>query len=157
MVLRNMREKAVALVDHAAGRWLARMEEDAERRAGTVARLRWLIAFSAVGLVVVPAIFSLVVSPAIALPIGAALVLALFLAAAALLIAFSHSAHGASAHSVSSVNDDLIAASQVPGLVLVIGETGFVEHVSGRDCAAFPADLQASKGHILVEYVYVSN
>ncbi|WP_407810563.1 hypothetical protein, partial [Staphylococcus aureus] len=66
------------------------MEEDAERRAGTVARLRWLIAFSAVGLVVVPAIFSLVVSPAIALPIGAALVLALFLAAAALLIAFSH-------------------------------------------------------------------
>ncbi|KAJ33141.1 ATPase, partial [Agrobacterium tumefaciens] len=152
-----MREKAVALVDHAAGRWLARMEEDAERRAGTVARLRWLIAFSAVGLVVVPAIFSLVVSPAIALPIGAALVLALFLAAAALLIAFSHSAHGASAHSVSSVNDDLIAASQVPGLVLVIGETGFVEHVSGRDCAAFPADLQASKGHILVEYVYVSD
>ena len=87
------------------------MEEDAERRTETVARLRWLIAFSAVGLLVVPALFSLIVSPAIALPIGAALVLALFLAAAAVLIAFSHQSRGASANATASANEDLIAAS----------------------------------------------
>ncbi|MFK3778217.1 sensor histidine kinase [Agrobacterium sp. NPDC089420] len=152
-----MREKAVALVDHAAGRWLARMEEDAERRAGTVARLRRLIAFSAVGLVVVPALFSLVFSPAIALPIGAALVLALFLAAAALSIAFSRPVRGAASLSERAGDDDLVAASQVPGLVLTINENGVVERVSGRDRAAFPAELQASKGHVLAEYVYVSD
>ena len=157
LVLRNMREKAVAWVDRAAGRWLARMEEDAERRAGTVARLRRLIAFSVVGLLVVPALFSLVFSPAIALPIGAALVLALFLAAAALLIAFSRPARGASSFSAAFGDNDLIAATQVPGLVLMIGDTGFVEHVSGRDLTTFPAALQASKDHSLVEYVYVSD
>ncbi len=152
-----MREKAVALVDHAAGRWLARMEEDAERRAGTVARLRRLIAFSAVGLVVVPALFSLVFSPAIALPIGAALVLALFLSAAALSIAFSHPARGAASLSERAGDDDLVAASQVPGLVLTINENGIVERVSGRDRETFPAELQASRGHVFAEFVYVSD
>ncbi|MDH7800220.1 MULTISPECIES: HAMP domain-containing sensor histidine kinase [unclassified Rhizobium] len=152
-----MREKAVALVDHAAGRWLARMEEDAERRAGTVARLRRLFAFSAVGLVVVPALFSLVFSPAIALPIGAALVLALYLAAAALLIAFSRPARGVASLSAHAGDDDLVAASQVPGLVLTINENGLVERVSGRDLEKFPADLQACKDHVFAEYVYVSD
>lgn len=83
--------------------------------------------------------------------------LALFLAAAALLIAFSRPARGASSFSALSGDNDLIAATQVPGLVLMIGDTGFVEHVSGRDLTTFPADLQASKGHSLVEYVYVSD
>ena len=152
-----MRKKAVALVDHAAGRWLARMEEDAERRAGTVARLRRLFAFSAVGFLVVPALFSLVFSPAIALPIGAALVLALYLAAAALLIAFSRPARGAASLSAQAGDDDLVAASQVPGLVLTINENGLVERVSGRDLETFPADLQACKGHVFAEYVYVSD
>ncbi|CVI15810.1 Uncharacterized sensor-like histidine kinase R01002 [Agrobacterium fabacearum CFBP 5771] len=157
LVLRNMRKKAVALVDHAAGRWLARMEEDAERRAGTVARLRRLFAFSAVGFLVVPALFSLVFSPAIALPIGAALVLALYLAAAALLIAFSRPARGAASLSAQAGDDDLVAASQVPGLVLTINENGLVERVSGRDLETFPSDLQACKGHVFAEYVYVSD
>lgn len=152
-----MREKAVALVDHAAGRWLSRMEEDAERRAGTVARLRRLIAFSAVGLLVVPALFSMIFSPAIALPIGAALVLALFLSAAALSIAFSRPVRSAASLSADVADDDLVAASQVPGLVLTINENGLVERVSGRDRENFPADLQACKGHVFAEYVYVSD
>ena len=152
-----MREKAVALVDHAAGRWLARMEEDAERRAGTVARLRRLIAFGAVGLLVVPALFSLVFSPAIALPIGAALVLALFLSAAALSIAFSRPVRGVASFSAPVAGDDFVAASQMPGLVLTINENGLVERVSGRDLDTFPVDLQACKGHVFAEYVYVSD
>lgn len=152
-----MREKAVALVDHAAGRWLARMEEDAERRAGTIARLRRLIAFGAVGLLVVPALFSLVFSPAIALPIGAALVLALFLSAAAVSIAFSRPLHGSASSSGPAADDDLVAASQVPGLVLTINENGLVERVSGRDREKFPAELQACKDHVFAEYVYVSD
>ncbi|MCA2373694.1 two-component sensor histidine kinase [Agrobacterium genomosp. 3 str. CIP 111-78] len=152
-----MREKAVALVDHAAGRWLARMEEDAERRAGTIARLRRLIAFGAVGLLVVPALFSLVFSPAIALPIGAALVLALFLSAAAVSIAFSRPLHGSASSSAPAADDDLIAASQVPGLVLTINENGLVERVSGRDREKFPLELQACKDHVFAEYVYVSD
>lgn len=143
-----MREKAVALVDHAAGRWLARMEEDAERRAGTIARLRRLIAFGAVGLLVVPALFSLVFSPAIALPIGAALVLALFLSAAAVSIAFSRPLHGSASSSAPAADDDLVAASQVPGLVLTINENGLVERVSGRDREKFPLELQACKDHV---------
>ncbi|WP_312360496.1 HAMP domain-containing sensor histidine kinase [Agrobacterium sp.] len=152
-----MREKAVALVDHAAGRWLARMEEDAERRAGTIARLRRLIAFGAVGLLVVPALFSLVFSPAIALPIGAALVLALFLSAAAVSIAFSRPLHDSASSSAPAADDDLVAASQVPGLVLTINENGLVERVSGRDREKFPAELQACKDHVFAEYVYVSD
>ncbi|MCA1866458.1 HAMP domain-containing histidine kinase [Agrobacterium genomosp. 3] len=152
-----MREKAVALVDHAAGRWLARMEEDAERRAGTIARLRRLIAFGTVGLLVVPALFSLVFSPAIALPIGAALVLALFLSAAAVSIAFSRPLHGSASSSAPAADDDLVAASQVPGLVLTINENGLVERVSGRDREKFPLELQACKDHVFAEYVYVSD
>lgn len=123
----------------------------------TVARLRRLFAFSAVGFLVVPALFSLVFSPAIALPIGAALVLALYLAAAALLIAFSRPARGAASLSAQADDDDLVAASQVPGLVLTINENGLVERVSGRDLETFPADLQACKGHVFAEYVYVSD
>lgn len=133
------------------------MEEDAERRAGTVARLRRLIAFGAVGLLVAPALFSLVISPAIALPIGAALVLALFLATAALSIAFSRPARGTASGAAPAQESDLVCASQVPGLVLVINEYGFVERVSGRDREKFPAIVQDIKGQVFAEQVYVSD
>lgn len=156
LVLRNITEKAVAFVDHAAGRWLARMEEDAERRAATVAQLRRLIAFAGASLLVVPAVFSLVFRPALAMPIGAALVLALFLAAAALLIAFSHSARAPSVAS-SSDESDVVLASQVPGLLMFLNENGIVERVSGRDRESFPGYLRDCAGQIFAEHIYVSD
>nr|WP_246705156.1 HAMP domain-containing sensor histidine kinase [Rhizobium sp. RM] len=132
------------------------MEEDAERRAATVAQLRRLIAFAGASLLVVPAVFSLVFRPALAMPIGAALVLALFLAAAALLIAFSHSARAPSVAS-SSDESDVVLASQVPGLLMFLNENGIVERVSGRDRESFPGYLRDCAGQIFAEHIYVSD
>lgn len=154
-VLSNIAEKAIALVDHAAGTWLARMEEDANGRDATVVILRRLVVYGVTSLVVFPAAFSLVVSPSIALPIGAALVVAAFLALAALLIAF-HRPTARTAHLENTTEDNLLAA-QVPGLLFFFNENGVVERVSGRDLKSFPSLLQSCNGQVFAELVHVSD
>ena len=109
-VLSNIAEKAIALVDHAAGTWLSRMEEDASERDATVAVLRRLVVYGVTSLVVFPAAFSLVISPSIALPIGAALVVATFLAMAAFLIAFRRPTASAAQSEKKTADDGLLAA-----------------------------------------------
>jgi cell cycle sensor histidine kinase DivJ len=154
--LRNLTEKAVTLVDHAAGMWLSRMEDDATGRFATVAVLRRLVAYGVAALLVVPAIFCLVLSPSTALPLGAATVLAVFLAGAALLLTF-HKPSKAAEASEAAPRENMVPAAQVPGLVLFLSENGIVETVSGRDLREFPVKFQTCEGHVFAELVHVSD
>ncbi|MEH3110928.1 MAG: HAMP domain-containing sensor histidine kinase [Agrobacterium cavarae] len=148
-----MAEKAIALVDHVAGMWLSRMEDDASESSAIIAVLRRLVAFSLVALFIVPAIICFVLPASVALPLGAALVVALFLASCAVLLTVYKPAREAQ----DAVIDREQLASQVPGLLLFFNEQGIVHAVSGRDLRQFPLQLQNCAGHILAEMVHVSD
>ncbi|WHA42521.1 sensor histidine kinase [Agrobacterium larrymoorei] len=149
-----MTEKAIALIDHAAGMWLSRMEDDADGRLETVGAIRRLVAFGVAALVVVPAVFCLVFSAAVALPLGVTVVVALFLTATALLLTLHKPAREVAEQPVA--RQDLLA-TQVPGLLLFFNEHGVVQTVSGRDQRQFPAHIQNCTGHIFAELVHVSD
>jgi len=152
--LRNIAEKAIALVDHVAGMWLSRMEDDASERFAVIAVLRRLVAFSLVALFIVPAIICFVLPASVALPLGAALVVALFLASCAVLLTVYKPMREAAD---AVIHREQLAASQVPGLLLFFNEQGVVHAVSGRDQRQFPLHLQNCVGHILAEMVHVSD
>ncbi len=154
-VLRNITEKAIALIDHATGMWLSRMEEDASVRTATVHALRRLVAFGLTALFVVPAVFCLAFSVSVALPLGVATVIAVFLAAAASLIAFRKPLKLEEVAAAPAQN--MVLASQVPGLLLVFDEHGVVKSVSGRDLKQFPVHFQSCTGHLFAELVHVSD
>ncbi|MEJ8311055.1 sensor histidine kinase [Agrobacterium larrymoorei] len=149
-----MAEKAIALVDHVAGMWLSRMEDDANESFAVIAVLRRLVAFSVVALFIVPAIICFVLPASVALPLGAALVVAVFLASCAVLLTVYKPAREA-AGTVS--HREQLAASQVPGMLLFFNEQGVVHAVSGRDLRQFPLHLQNCAGHVLAEMVHVSD
>ncbi len=151
--MRNIAEKAIALVDHVAGMWLSRMEDDASESLAVIAVLRRLVAFSLVALFIVPAIICFVLPASVALPLGAALVVALFLASCAVLL----TVYKPSREATDAVIDREQLASQVPGLLLFFNEQGIVHAVSGRDLRQFPLQLQNCAGHILAEMVHVSD
>lgn len=154
--MRKITEKAIALIDHATDMWLSRMEEDASARVETVHALRRLVAFCIAALVVVPAVFCLAFSVSVALPLGVATVFAIFLAAAACLLALRHP-QKAQEVAVSPAVSTMISASQVPGLLLVFDEHGVVKSVSGRDVSQFPLRFQNCAGHFFAELVHVSD
>lgn len=155
-ILRKITEKAIVLIDHAAGMWLSRMEEDASLRVETVYALRRLVAFGIAALVVLPAVFCLAFSVSVALPLGVATVLAVFLAAAASLIALRKPQVTADVAAPADLAQ-MVPASQVPGLLLVFDEHGVVKSVSGRDVAQFPPRFQNCAGHYIAELVHVSD
>lgn len=155
-VLRNITEKAIALIDHATGMWLSRMEEDASERVATVHALRRLVAFGIAALLVLPAVFCLAFPVSVALPLGVASVFAVFLAAAAFLLAL-HRPQRTTETVSAPATGNMVAASQVPGLLLVFDEHGVVKSVSGRDVGQFPSKFQHCAGHFFAELVHVSD
>jgi cell cycle sensor histidine kinase DivJ len=155
-VLRKITEKAIALIDHATGMWLSRMEEDASIRVETVHALRRLVAFGMAALIVLPAVFCLAFSVSVALPLGVATVFAIFLAAAASMLALRRPQKVQDVVA-SPVMGNMVLASQVPGLLLVFDEHGVVKNVSGRDVSQFPSKFQNCAGHFFAELVHVSD
>ncbi len=154
-LLRNITEKAVALIDHATGMWLSRMEEDESVRTATVAALRRLVAFGLAAFFVVPAVFCLIFPVSVALPLGVAAVFAVFLAAAASLLALRKPVKPEAR--ATPVTENMVLATQVPGLLVVFDEHGVVRSVSGRDLKQFPARFQNCAGHFFAELVHVSD
>ncbi|MCI9866132.1 PAS domain-containing protein [Rhizobium skierniewicense] len=153
-----MTEKAIALIDHASGVWLSRMEEDASARIATVHALRRLVVSGMAALLIVPAAFCLAFSVSVALPLGVATVFAVFLAAAASLLALHRPKRPQEQDmSAAPAGDVMLRATQVPGLLLVFDEHGVVKSVSGRDVGQFPPTFQHCAGHIFAELVHVSD
>ncbi len=152
--MRNITEKAIALIDHAAGTWLARMEEDASERVATVHALRRLVTLGSAALFVVPAVFCLIFPVSLALPLGVTVVFALFLAAAAMLLTLHKPARDMSA--TQPARPELLAA-QIPGMLLFFNEHGVVQGVAGRDQSQFPAHVNNCVGHVFAERVHVSD
>ena len=153
--MRNITEKAVALIDHATSMWLSRMEEDESARTATVQALRRLVAFGLAAFFVVPAVFCLIVPVSVALPLGVATVFAVFLAAAASLLALRKPVKSEVA--APAITQNMVLATQVPGLLVVFDEHGVVKSVSGRDLKQFPARFQNCTGHFFAELVHVSD
>ncbi len=152
--MRNIAEKAIAVVDHVAGMWLSRMEDDTSERLAVVAAVRRLAAFAIVALFLAPAIICFILPASVALPLGVALVVAVFLASCAVLLTIHQPTREIAA---AVINREQIASSQVPGLLLFFTEQGVVEAVSGRDRRSFPLQIQNSAGHVFAEMVHVSD
>ncbi|MFB9951384.1 sensor histidine kinase [Rhizobium puerariae] len=152
-VLSNIAGKAVLLVDRTASRWLTRLGEGEVARAAEIALFRRLAFACLAALVVVPAAFSLVLTPALALPVGAALVLSFFLLAVAAFFAFQRRV----ALPAPGPQPEDVAFDACPGLSLVLDPQGLVLKAGGRDRHAFPASLREASGQPLAEVVHVSD
>ncbi len=154
--MRQITEKTIAAIDHAIGMWLSRMEEDASVRTATVHSLRRVVAFGLTALFVVPAVFCFAFSASVALPLGVATVVAVFLSVVAVLLALGRPRKSEDAV-IEQATRDVVPASQVPGLLLTFDEHGVVKGVSGRDLKQFPKHFQDCTGHLFAELVHVSD
>jgi cell cycle sensor histidine kinase DivJ len=155
-VLSNIAERAVAGIDHVASTWLARMEEDAVQRTARVPVLRRFMAFGLFALFVVPTIMSLFASPAIALPAGAAIVLASFLIVTAFYLGLRRPVSVTTDIANQSVKPEAFAA-YMPGTVIFFDEQGTVQHVAGRDIDSFPKSIKDCAGQIFAERIHVTD
>ncbi|WP_313615318.1 HAMP domain-containing sensor histidine kinase [Agrobacterium sp.] len=151
-----MAERAVAGIDHVASTWLARMEEDAVQRTARVPVLRRFMAFGLFALFVVPTIMSLFASPAIALPAGAAIVLASFLIVTAFYLGLRRPVSVTTDIANQSVKPEAFAA-YMPGTVIFFDEQGTVQHVAGRDIDSFPKSIKDCAGQIFAERIHVTD
>ncbi len=152
-VLSNIAGRAVLFVDGTAARWLARLGDNQAPRAGEVALLRSLAFAGALGLVVLPLTLSMVLTPALALPVGVSIAAALFLIVAALVVLVPARMPQSA---VPQPVEDLVFDA-CPGLSLLLDPQGLVERVGGRDRGAFPVLLRESVGKGLAELVHVSD
>lgn len=151
-VLSNIAERATGLVDGAAARWLERLGGDpASLRDITV--LRRLLLCGAAGFVALPAALSLVVNPAIGLPLGAAGALVSTLAAASIVFALQRPA----AQPVSEAETDELLFSACPGVVMMLDPQARVLRTGGRDLDTFPKSLRDREGETLAEIIHVSD
>ena len=132
------------------------MEEDASARIATVHALRRLVVSGIAALAVVPVAFCLAFSVSVALPLGVATVFAVFLAAAASLLAL-HRPKRPQDMTAAPADHVMVRTTQVPGLLLMFDEHGVVKSVSGRDVGQFPTSFQHCAGHIFAELVHVSD
>jgi len=152
-VLSNIAGRAVLLVDGTATRWLTRLGEGEAACAGEIVLFRRLALACLAAFLAVPAALTLILTPALALPVGAALVIAFFLLAVAAVFAVPRDA----ADPVAGVPPEDAAFDACPGLALVLDAQGQVVKTGGRDRDAFPKNLRDAAGHPLAEIVHVSD
>ncbi|WP_394344596.1 sensor histidine kinase [Aliirhizobium smilacinae] len=148
-VLGNIAGKAVEVVDVTAERWLARLGGEVVRGAD-ITLLRRMVLTAAVALVTIPLGLTALLRPVLALPVGAAVVVAVFLIIS--VIAFSRP------RSLPQmvVSDD-IYFDTCPGLMLSLDAQGQVLRVGGRDAQSFPSAIRDCAGVTLAERVHVSD
>nr|WP_180355904.1 HAMP domain-containing sensor histidine kinase [Rhizobium smilacinae] len=132
-----------------AERWLARLGGEVVRGAD-ITLLRRMVLTAAVALVTIPLGLTALLRPVLALPVGAAVVVAVFLIIS--VIAFSRP------RSLPQmvVSDD-IYFDTCPGLMLSLDAQGQVLRVGGRDAQSFPSAIRDCAGVTLAERVHVSD
>lgn len=155
-VLSNIADRAVTLVDRISGCWLARTGETEQGRLREITILRRLVYVSSAALVAVPVGLSAITSPAVALPVGVATVVAGFLFSAVGSIALSRQTVGpAHVPAVPAVQENFVDACA--GLVLFLDASGNVTAKGGRDRAAFLSWMRSPLGRGFFDMVHVSD
>ena len=147
---------AVTLADGLAGRFLAVVEPAEDARDSERAILRRLVLAAALALSVLPVALSALVSPAVALPAGFALIAALFLVVSALAIAWSRSL-GRARPSPAALASDRSILDACAGLVLVLDPQGLVTATGGRDRARYLQLIRHPAGRGLIDQIHVSD
>ncbi len=154
-VLSNIADRAVALVDQAAGSWLARTGTG-EPCGREVAILRRLTLMSSAALVAVPGLLATVTSPAVALPVGVAAVAAGYLFSAVGSVALARMTSPAVAERATpDAGSTFVDACA--GLVLFLDPQGSVTATGGRERDAFLAWMRNPIGRGFIEQIHVSD
>lgn len=155
-VLRNMADRAKAIFDRMAGKCLASQANGKDADPREIVALRRLAAGSALMLATVPVALSFHYGPAVALPLGFAVVVSLFLVSAVALVTLRRARPGTSADSLS--DDALPSPFDVcPGLMLRLDTSGQVREAAGRDRDMFLSFLRDPFGRPFVDQVHVSD
>ncbi|KQV32592.1 PAS domain-containing sensor histidine kinase [Rhizobium sp. Root1203] len=154
-ILSEIADRATALVDRAAERWLSGTGGSAALRQRELVILRRLALLSSAALVAAPVGLSLITSPAVALPAGVAAVCAAFLFSAVGSIALSRQSVATSVVATQSAEDFFMEASA--GLILFLDPQGGVMSAGGRDRRDYLAWMRPLEGKGFVEQIHVSD
>ena len=155
-VLRNMADRAKAILDRMAGKCLVSHASGEAADPREIVALRRLAAAFAVMLAAVPVWLSFHYGPALALPLGFAVVVSLFLVCAVALVAFRRSA-APDAPTVSVDVEDRSPFDFCPGLMLRLDGAGNVREAGGRERDMFLSFLRAPLGRRFAEQVHVAD
>ena len=156
LVLSNMAEKTTAALDRAAGYCLKRTGNERVVDTREVLILRRLMLGFLPPLVAVPAALAMVAGPAVALPLGFALVVSVFLLVAVAALAVVRLSGAPLEGAVAPVPAG-IPADACPGLLLALDPKGHVRAASGRDRQMFLSFLRDPLSRPFVENVHVSD
>ncbi|WP_147179108.1 MULTISPECIES: sensor histidine kinase [Alphaproteobacteria] len=151
-----MADKAKAVPDRMAGWCLASVTGVEPGDPRDVAALRRLAMGSAVLLVAVPGVLSFYYGAAIALPLGFAAVVSLFLVCAVVLISLGRPTVQAVAPAIDE-SSRVSPLDLCPGLILTLDPAGIVHESAGRDSALFLSFLRDPFGRPFAEQVHVSD
>ena len=158
LVLRNMADKAKAILDRAADRCLSASAGGDAADPREIAVLRHLSAGFAILLVAVPLTLSFFYGPSIALPLGFAAVVSLFLVCAVALIGLRRATTPAAEAGAPIAESQPRSPFDVcPGLILALDTAGHVREAAGRDRDMFLSFLRDPFGRPFAEQVHVSD
>jgi cell cycle sensor histidine kinase DivJ len=152
-VFKDMGERLIPAVDRMALRWLRQLGESDAVRPADVSIVRGVVLSCAAALLSVPALLALALGPAVALPLGVAIVTAIFLCMMAVTIALSARARQES----QSLPAENPAFDYCVGLSLLCDAHGEIQRVGGRDRQLLPPTMLEPVGRSLAELVHVSD
>lgn len=157
-VMKKISGKAVQAMDRLSLRWLQMVSDRDDVRDTHVVALRLLCAVCLACLFLFPVLFVSVLSPALALPVSAALMLATLVCVTAAAIMLTRDVK------VEAVSETAIAEASMldvlPGLALICDPQGRIQRTGGRDHYLLPASRQNASGPngmTLAELVHVSD
>lgn len=155
LVLSKMADMTAAVLDDVARSCLARAGAGRAVATADVVLLRRVMQVFLPLVPTVPAALLLVAGPAVALPLGFALVLSLFLVASVAAFAFARAP--ARSGEVAETSADGFSVDACPGLLLRLDAKGLVRAAGGRDREVFFSFLRDPIDRPFVEHVHVSD
>ncbi|MBN9029022.1 MAG: two-component sensor histidine kinase [Rhizobiales bacterium 63-7] len=145
-----------AVAERAAEGWLLRTGSRAAT-SGEIAYLSRIALGAATGLIAMPALLSAFVSPAVAIPVGVALVSSAFLIGAVGGIAWLRGSPDEPAAKATETDQALDIASVCAGAVLFLDPQGSVTGFSGRDRDTFLGWMRDPQGRGFYDQLHVSD
>lgn len=144
------------MAERAAEGWLLRTGSRAAT-SGEIAYLSRIALGAATGLIAMPALLSAFVSPAVAIPVGVALVSSAFLIGAVGGIAWLRGSPDEPAAKATETDQALDIASVCAGAVLFLDPQGSVTGFSGRDRDTFLGWMRDPQGRGFYDQLHVSD
>lgn len=152
-VFRNIGGGVLHTVDRAAQHWLHLVADREDVRAADVVALRLLSLVCLVSLFLLPVLSVLLFSPALALPVAAALMLACVVCVTAAGLVLVRERPDV----VEEAQPEFSPFETCPGILLLCDVQGRVSRSGGRDRHLLPASRAEPKGLTLAELVHVSD